>query len=81
VNLQIITPEKNLFEGKVKLVQVPGAKGSFEILTNHAPIISTLVPGKIKIITETDKQEFFDIVSGIIEVKSNHIMILAVAGI
>ncbi len=80
VNLQIITPEKNLFEGKVKLVQVPGAKGSFEILKNHAPIISTLVPGKIKVITETDKQEFFDIVSGIIEVKSNHIMILAVAG-
>lgn len=80
MNLQIITPEKNLFEGKVKLVQVPGAKGSFEILKNHAPVISTLVPGKVKVITDSDKTEFFDIVSGIVEVKSNKITILAVTG-
>jgi F-type H+-transporting ATPase subunit epsilon len=78
VKLEIITPEKSLFDGKVKLVQVPGAKGSFEILKNHAPIISTLVPGKIKVIRDTDKQDFFDIVSGIIEVKANQITILAV---
>jgi len=80
VKLEIITPEKRLFEGKVKLVQVPGAKGSFEILKNHAPIISTLNPGRIKVITEGNKQEFFEIVSGIVEVKSNFITILAVTG-
>jgi F-type H+-transporting ATPase subunit epsilon len=80
VKLEIITPEKRLFDGKVKLVQVPGAKGSFEILKNHAPIISTLTQGKVKVITEADKQEFFDIVSGIIEVKANSITILAVTG-
>jgi F-type H+-transporting ATPase subunit epsilon len=78
VKLEIITPEKRLFEGKVKLVQVPGAKGSFEILNNHAPIISTLTSGKIKVILETDKQEFFEITSGMVEVKSNIITILAV---
>jgi F-type H+-transporting ATPase subunit epsilon len=80
VKLEIITPEKRLFEGKVKLVQVPGAKGSFEILKNHAPIISTLSGGTIKVITETDQQELIDIVSGIIEVKANIISILAVTG-
>jgi F-type H+-transporting ATPase subunit epsilon len=78
VKLEIITPEKKLFDGKVKLVQVPGAKGSFEVLNNHAPIISTLVKGTIKVIGEGDKQELIEIVSGIIEVKSNNITILAV---
>ncbi len=80
MKLEIITPEKRLFEGKVKLVQVPGAKGSFEILNNHAPIISTLAGGQVKLITEADKQEFYDIRSGIVEVAANHITILAVTG-
>jgi F-type H+-transporting ATPase subunit epsilon len=78
VKLEIITPEKRLFDGKVKLVQVPGTKGSFEILKNHAPVISTLAAGKVKVITEADKQEYFDVVSGIVEVKANIITILAV---
>jgi len=80
VKLEIITPEKKLFEGKVKLVQVPGTSGSFEILKNHAPIISTLSGGTIKVITDTDQQQLIDIVSGIIEVKANDISILAVTG-
>jgi F-type H+-transporting ATPase subunit epsilon len=79
VKLEIITPEKRLFDGKVKLVKVPGASGSFEILNNHAPIISTLTKGTIKVITETDKKEFIDIDSGIVEVKANIISILAIA--
>lgn len=80
MKLEIITPEKRLFDGKVKLVQLPGAKGSFEILNNHAPLISTLTAGKIKVISEDNKQQFFDIQSGIVEVKSNIITILAVNG-
>jgi len=80
VKLEIITPEKKLFDGKVKLVQVPGTKGSFEVLKNHAPVISTLTKGSIKVITDRDKQEFIDINSGIIEVKANIITILAVTG-
>jgi F-type H+-transporting ATPase subunit epsilon len=80
VKLEIITPEKRLFDGNVKLVQVPGAKGSFEVLKNHAPIISTLTQGRIKVITDKDQQEFIDINSGIIEVKANIITILAVTG-
>lgn len=80
MKLEIITPEKRLYEGKVKLVQVPGAKGSFEVLKNHAPIISTLTRGKIKVIAEDDRKEFIEINSGIIEVKANVITILAVTG-
>ena len=79
MKLEIITPEKRLFDGKVKLVKVPGASGSFEILNNHAPIISTLTKGTIKVITETDQKEFIDIDSGIVEVKANSISILAIA--
>jgi F-type H+-transporting ATPase subunit epsilon len=79
VKLEIITPEKRLFDGKVKLIKVPGASGSFEILKNHAPIISTLTKGTIKVITETDQQELIDIDSGIVEVKANTISILAIA--
>ena len=78
MKLEIITPEKRLFDGKVKLVKVPGASGSFEILNNHAPIISTLTKGTIKVITETDQKELIDIDSGIVEVKANSISILAI---
>jgi F-type H+-transporting ATPase subunit epsilon len=78
VKLEIITPEKKLFEGKVKLVQVPGAKGSFEILKNHAPIISTLTHGTVKVIAENNIEELIEINSGVIEVKANNITILAV---
>ncbi len=80
MKLEIITPEKRLFDGNVKLVKVPGASGSFEILNNHAPIISTLAKGTIKVITETGQNEFIDIDSGIVEVKANHISILAIIG-
>ena len=80
MNLQIITPEKKLFEGEIKLVQVPGSSGSFEVLENHAPIVSTLTNGTIKIITDKDKKETVQINSGIIEVKTNNITILALVG-
>ena len=75
--LEIITPDSKLYKGEVKLVQVPGSKGSFQILNNHAPIISTLDPGDVKVIDENDRTSFFTINGGVIEVKNNHIMILA----
>lgn len=77
MHLEIITPETKLFDGKIKLVQVPGKKGSFEVLKNHAPIISTLTRGTVKVIRDDDKKEFIRIHSGIIEVKANRITILA----
>jgi F-type H+-transporting ATPase subunit epsilon len=77
MNLQIITPDKNIYNGEVKLVQVPGSKGSFEVLNNHAPIISTLDAGKVKIIDSEGRTSFIEICGGVIEVKNNKIMILA----
>lgn len=77
MRLEIITPDTKIYEGEVKLVQVPGSKGSFQILNNHAPIISTLDPGKVKVIDEDDRTTIFNIGGGVVEVKNNHIMILA----
>ena len=50
--LDILTPEKLLFEGEVKSIKLPGTNGEFEILNNHAPIISTLSKGDIYITYE-----------------------------
>ncbi|HEC44606.1 MAG TPA: ATP synthase F1 subunit epsilon [Bacteroides sp.] len=77
MKLQIITPDKKVFDGEVKLVQVPGSKGSFQVLNNHAPIISTLENGVIKIIDASDKTSTISINGGVIEVKNNKIIILA----
>lgn len=77
MQLEIITPDKQLFAGEVKLVQVPGSKGSFEILKSHAPIISTLDKGSVKIESPEGVKSFFEIEGGVIEAKSDHIIILA----
>jgi len=76
MNVEIITPDKTLFEGTAKLVQLPGTDGSFEIMENHAPIISTLKKGKIKIVTD-NSTEFVEINSGVIEMLRNKVIILA----
>ncbi|HBL75983.1 MAG: ATP synthase F1 subunit epsilon [Bacteroidetes bacterium GWF2_42_66] len=75
--LEIITPDKKVFSGEVKLIKVPGSKGSFEILKNHAPIISMLDKGTIKIVDLNDEEQFFEINGGVIENKGNRIIVLA----
>jgi F-type H+-transporting ATPase subunit epsilon len=77
MQLEIITPDQKVYSGDIKLVKVPGSKGSFEILKNHAPIISTLDNGEVKIIDMQDKTVFYEISGGVIEVKQNNIIILA----
>lgn len=74
--LEIITPDKRIYSGEVKLVQLPGSKGSFEILNNHAPIISTLDKGRIKVIEESGQVLYFEIEGGVIENKDNKIIVL-----
>ena len=75
--LEIIAPDQELYSGEVDLVQVPGSKGSFEILKNHAPIISTLQMGQIKIIDQKGSTTYFDVDGGVIEAKNNKIIVLA----
>ncbi len=76
MHLEIITPDKKVFEGEVKLVKLPGSKGSFEILKNHAPIISTLEKGTIKIQEVSGKELFFEVDGGVVENKANKIIVL-----
>ena len=75
--LEIVTPDEKVFEGEVRLVQLPGTNGSFEILNNHAPIISTLKKGKIKVISSANDTSFFEIKSGVVEMQRNKIIVLA----
>ena len=74
--LEIITPDKRIYSGEVSLVQLPGTIGSFEILNNHAPIISTLEKGKIKVVEESGQILFFEVEGGIVENKDNKIIVL-----
>jgi F-type H+-transporting ATPase subunit epsilon len=74
--LEIISPEKSIFKGRVKRVRLPGTKGLFEILYNHAPIISTLERGTIRVIDLNDNKLYYKIKSGIIENKENKIIVL-----
>ncbi len=80
MHLEIITPEKILYTHEVKLVKVPGAMGSFEILNNHAPIISSLDKGTIKIIDADAQTLYYSITGGVVECKANKIAVLAHSG-
>lgn len=75
MQVEILTPDKKIFEGEASLIQVPGTKGSFEVLNNHAPIISSLSEGTIKVISN-NKEELIKIQSGVVEVLKNKIIIL-----
>lgn len=74
--LEIITPDKKIFEGEVKLIQIPGSKGSFTILNNHAPIISTLEAGNIKFQDVAGNEREFKINGGVVEQLANKIVVL-----
>jgi F-type H+-transporting ATPase subunit epsilon len=77
VKLEIITPERKLYEGTIQSITVPGSKGPFMVLHNHAPLISTLDKGQIKIVTASNHDEIIDIEGGVIEVQRNNIIVLA----
>ncbi len=76
MNLEILTPDKKVFEGEVTSVTVPGSQGSFEILNNHAPIISTLDNGKVVVRVAGKEQKFYT-VGGVVEVIDNKVIVLA----
>ena len=77
MQLEIITPEKKIFEGEVNSVQLPGTNGKFEVLNNHAPIISTLTKGDVRVIDNNNKSELFEINGGVLEMQNNKIIVLA----
>lgn len=89
--LEIVTPEATLFKGDVESVAVPGVNGEFEMLNNHAPIVSLLKAGYVKIFGAIELDEdvenkfekgkdrgtWLPINSGTIELKDNKIIVLA----
>ena len=89
--IDIVSPETTLFSGEIQSITVPGTKGSFQILNQHAPIVSTLTKGKVKIqgelnlseevgekiVLENDGHYYFPINSGVIEMRNNKIALLA----
>lgn len=76
MNLEIITPDKKLYHGEVKRVRLPGSNGLFEILNNHAPIISTLEKGTIRVVDKENRKITFEVNGGIVENKENNIIVL-----
>ena len=77
MKIEIITPDKKVYQGDIKSVRVPGKKGSFQVLKDHAPIISTLEKGPVIIIDQAGNETIFEIDGGVIEVKLNKIILLA----
>ena len=76
MQLEIITPDKTVFSGEVSSVHVPGTSGQFQVLKKHAPIISTLINGKVKVKADSGTQ-VFDVKGGVVEVLNDKIILLA----
>ena len=77
MKIEIITPDRNIYSGEIRAVRVPGRKGSFQVLKDHAPIISTLDAGKVIIADDQGTEVRFEITGGVIEVRRNRIILLA----
>jgi F-type H+-transporting ATPase subunit epsilon len=77
MKIEIITPDKKIYEGDIRSIRVPGKKGSFQVLKDHAPIISTLENGPVFIVDQDGKEINLEINGGVIEVKMNKIILLA----
>jgi F-type H+-transporting ATPase subunit epsilon len=77
MKVDIITPDKTLFSGELDLVKVPGLDGYFEILNYHAPLVSILGSGELKLIDTHKKEQRIMIKGGVIEVNNNVVKILA----
>ncbi len=74
--LEILTPERKIFSGDVYGVQLPGISGSFEVLEKHAPMVSALKAGKLKILTDKTNTTLYTIQSGFAEVLNNKTTVL-----
>jgi len=77
MKIEIVTPDKKVYEGDIKSIRVPGQKGSFQVLKDHAPIISTLEKGPVFMTDSTGAETRYEIDGGVIEVKANVIILLA----
>jgi len=77
VKIEIITPEKKVYEGNIRSLKVPGKKGAFQVLKDHAAIVSTLIQGRVTVTDMNGIESDFDIEGGVVEVSKNTIILLA----
>jgi F-type H+-transporting ATPase subunit epsilon len=75
MKLQILTPEKTVFDGEAESVLVPGAAGSFEVLKGHAPILSSLAVGDVRVLAEK-KELHFKVGSGFFEFSHENAVVM-----
>ena len=76
MTLEILTPDQKIFSGEVYGVQLPGINGLFEVLDRHAPLVSALKAGKLKILKDKTSTALYDIQSGFVEVINNKTTVL-----
>ena len=76
MKVKITKPDSTLYEGDATLVQLPGTGGLFEILNNHAPIISSLTRGTLRLVKEGGEEVTFDIRGGVVKSQQNDLLIL-----
>lgn len=78
MTLEILTPDKTVYEGEASSVTLPGALGFFEILNQHAPIISTLYDGRLTVRGgDGGKEQVYFIKGGVVEASNNKVVVLA----
>ena len=76
MNVEILTPEKKLYSGDVYGVQLPGISGLFEVLDKHAPLVSALSKGNLKVLRNKNDVENYAIQGGFVEVLNNKVTVL-----
>jgi F-type H+-transporting ATPase subunit epsilon len=76
MNISILTPDKEIFQGAITSVKVPGTDGQFQVLKNHAPIVSSLGTGDVTVVKESGEKLSFGIKGGFIEVLNNEVSLL-----
>ena len=76
-NLDIVTPTKTVFSGEVQSFSAPGVEGGFQVLFNHAPLLSSIAVGKVKIIDGVGKETHYATSGGFVEVNHNRVILLA----
>ncbi len=76
MNISILTPDRSIYSGSITAVKVPGTSGEFQVLNNHAPIVSSLDAGKVTVKKQDGSEMVFDIERGFIEVLDNEISLL-----
>ncbi len=76
MKVKITTPDATIYDGSATLVQLPGTGGKFEILENHAPIISSLQRGTLRLMDDENKEHTFDIRGGVVKGQQNDLLIL-----